>query len=93
MQNFPSTLPSCDIMGVDQAARSPFCIAQVQAVFVKQGNLTQHSRTVSVDHTGDSRQNFVQGCTEEDHLQRIVHRIAGRGLRGGWGCWKRLQVG
>src|SRR6266436_5293962 len=27
MQNVPSTLPSCDIMGVDQTARSPFCIA------------------------------------------------------------------
>src|SRR5260370_15065551 len=68
-------------------------IAQVQAVFVKQENRTQHSRTVSFDQAGDSRQNFVQRCTEQDTLQRIEHRIAGQRLHEGWGRWKRFQVG
>jgi hypothetical protein len=45
------------------------------------------------DQAGDSRQNFVQGCAEKDHLQGIEHRIAGKGLREGWGYRKRLQVG
>jgi hypothetical protein len=62
----------------------------VQAVFVKQGNRTQHSRTVGFDQAGDSRQNFVQGCAEKDHFQRIEHRIAGQGLRGGMGMLEAL---
>jgi len=68
-------------------------MAQVQSVFVKQENRAQHSRTVSFDQAGDCRQNVVQGCAEKDHLQRIEHRIARQGLREGWGCRKRFQVG
>lgn len=51
-------------------------VAQVQAVLAKQENRAQHSRTVSFDQAGDTRQNLVQGCTDKDHLQR----------------WKRFQV-
>jgi hypothetical protein len=47
---------------------------------------------VSFDQAGDSRQNFVQGCAEKDHLQRIKHRIGGQGLRKGWWCWKRFRL-
>src|SRR5260370_14228623 len=67
-------------------------IAQVQAVFVKQENRAQHSRTVSFDQAGDSRQNFVKGCAEKDHLQRIEHRLARQGLRRGRRSWRPLQV-
>jgi hypothetical protein len=61
-------------------------MAQVQSVFVKQENRAQHSRTVSFDQAGDSRQNFVQRCAEKDHAQRIEDRIAGQGLREGRRC-------
>jgi hypothetical protein len=64
----------------------------VRAVFVKQENRAQHSHTVSFDQAGDARQNLGERRADEDHPQRIEHRIAGQGLREEWGCWERFQV-
>src|SRR5260370_38682504 len=58
-------------------------ISQVQAVFVKKENRAQHSLTVGFDQAGDTRPNFLQGCTEKDHLKRISHRLARQGLPRG----------
>src|SRR4029077_12798681 len=63
-------------------------ISQVQAVFVKKENRAQHSLTVALDQAGDTRQNFVQGCTEKDHLQRIEHRLARWSSSRTWGGWR-----
>jgi hypothetical protein len=57
--------------------------AQVKAVFIKQENRAQHSLTVGFDQAGDTRQNIVQGCAYEHHLQRIQYRLARQGLRRG----------
>jgi hypothetical protein len=43
---------------------------------------------VGFDQAGDTRQNLVQGCTDEHHLQRIQYRLGGEKLREGRRCWE-----
>ena len=64
--------------------------SQVQTVLLKQEDRARHPFTVGFDQMGDTRQDFVQGSAEEDQLQRIEHRFARQGLRGGSRRWRRL---
>jgi hypothetical protein len=63
---------------------------QVLAVFIEKENRAQHSLTVGFDQAGDTGQDFVQGCVDKDHLQRIEHFFARQSMRESSRCWRCL---
>src|SRR5258708_5974846 len=51
-------------------------VSQVQPVVLKKEDRARHPFAVGLDQTGDIRQDFGQGCIEEDQLQCIEPRLA-----------------
>src|SRR6266852_3578728 len=52
-------------------------VSQVLTVFVQEENRAHRSLCVTFDQEGDTPQDVVKGCADENHLERIKHRLAG----------------
>jgi hypothetical protein len=44
------------------------------------------------NQVGDGRQDLVQGCADEDHLERIEHRFSRQGFREDRRLSRRLAL-
>jgi hypothetical protein len=53
------------------------CVSQVLTVLLQKENRAHRSLSVSFDQEGDTPQDVVEGCADENHLERIEHRLAG----------------
>jgi hypothetical protein len=48
----------------------------VHAVLIKKKDRAQRSWSVSLNQESDTRQDIIERRPDEDHLQRIEHRLA-----------------
>src|SRR5689334_941691 len=64
--------------------------SQVHTVLVKKENRAQHSLSVSLYQKSDTRQDIVERRADEDHLERVEHRLAGQNVSADGQCCRRL---
>jgi len=67
--------PSWDSILVRQVWRRG--APQVQAVLIKKENRAQRSFSVSLNKESNTGQHIVDRRADEDHLERVKHRLAG----------------
>src|SRR5258708_40367337 len=92
----PDVRPNTHAVGSDPILVRHFWggrISQVLTVLIQKENRAHRSLSMNFDQESDTTQDVVEGCANENHLERIEYPIVGQGSRGRWGCWKRLPVG
>jgi hypothetical protein len=53
----------------------------VHTVLIKKENRAQRSLSVSLNQESDTGQDVVERRADEDHLERVEHRLAGQSVR------------
>jgi hypothetical protein len=52
-------------------------VSEVLTVLIQKENRAHRSLSLSFDQQGDATQHVIEGGSDENHLERIEHRIAG----------------
>src|SRR5216683_1571116 len=76
----PDVRPNTHTVGSDPILVRQFWgggVSQVLTVLVQKENRAHRSLSVGFDQESDTPQDVVKGCANENHLERIEHRLAG----------------
>src|SRR5207244_6474493 len=56
-------------------------VSEVHTVLIKKENRAQRSWSVSLNQESDTRQDILERRADEDHLERVEHRLGGESVR------------